>query len=97
MTYLELYLYCNFYFSAAELPPPLTPIKLTPSPNITLTPEEMASKTINRNLLCRKRLFINEAGDVPGVQQLAEHLENLRVEDLGHSRVSLNEYYDDEP
>ncbi len=74
------------------------PITLTPSPNITLTPEEMLSKTkFNPNLLCKKKLFMTEEGDVPGVQNIIKKFETLRVEDLGDSTVSLHPYYDDEP
>ena len=87
----------NFIFSAEELPPPLTPIVLTPSPNVTLTPEEMEKKTVKLNLLCKKQLFISEEGDVPGVHQVIKRLESLRVQDLGDNRVSLHPYYDDEP
>ena len=99
MQILYLYLYSKFYYySAADLPPPLTPIRLTPSRNITLTPEEMLSKTkYNPNLLCKRKLFVSEGGDVPGVQSIIKKLETLQVEDLGESNVSLHPYYDDEP
>ncbi len=70
---------------------------------MTLTPEEMLSKTkYNPNLLCKKKLFVTEGGDMPGVQNIIKKLESLRVEDvrvedMGESRVSLHPYYDDEP
>ncbi len=77
------------------MPPPMEEIKLTPSPAITLTEQVMESSP-RLNLQCRKRLFTEEAGDVPGVQELIEQFEELTTFIVPDPRVSLHPYYDNE-